>query len=235
MGSSVELSGGGVVPLGEVVGLFLVVEGFSFPLSFSSSSSLSSSSSFSLSFSSFPLLLLLSFSFSSSLSFLLFPSPSLFVPSSLLFPGLESAVNVLAVGFLSRPSSMSSTVATSSVSSSSLSYPPPLHGNSSGCSFVAFFLLFFLRQSHCRMVSSFYSSGFCSHIVFSSIAKSIWYSEYSVFILCRNLVALTFAAGSVFASSDNRVLTLSQVDLEMIGPTTTKKLDISRSETPLES
>jgi hypothetical protein len=36
-----------------------------------------------------------------------------FVPYSLLFPGSESAVNVLAVGLLSPLSSMSSTVATS--------------------------------------------------------------------------------------------------------------------------
>jgi hypothetical protein len=52
-----------------------------------------------------------------------------FVQSSLLFPGSESAVNVLAVVFLSPPLSISSTVVTSSVSSSSLSkvtFPSPL-------------------------------------------------------------------------------------------------------------
>jgi hypothetical protein len=56
-------------------------------------------------------------------------------------------------------------------------FPPPCHGNSWVCSFVAFFSLFFLGWSHCSTVSSFSSSGFCSHIVFSSIEKSTWYSE----------------------------------------------------------
>jgi hypothetical protein len=219
--------------MGGVVGLFLVVEGFSFP--FPLSSSLSSSSSF----SSFPL----SSSFSFSSSFLLFPSPSLFVPSSLLFPGLDSAVNVLLVGFCLHLRRYHRLWQRHQYLLLRCRRPPPLSMQQLGMQLCCLFSLFFLRRSHCRTDSSFSSSSFCSHIVFSSIDKSTWYSEYSGFVLCRSLVALAFAARSFFASSDNGFLTLffpfnvviSQVDLEMIGPTTTKKLDKSRSETPLES